>query len=34
MARDLEAARFHTLQPKKQQRFTGRVSMGLDPVGD
>jgi acyl-CoA dehydrogenase len=34
MARDLEAATFHTLQPKKQQRFTGRLSMGLDPVDD
>jgi alkylation response protein AidB-like acyl-CoA dehydrogenase len=34
MARDLAAARFHTLQPKKQHRFSGLVAMGLQPIAD
>lgn len=30
--RDSFAAQFHPLPAKKQQRFTGRLAMGLDPV--
>jgi alkylation response protein AidB-like acyl-CoA dehydrogenase len=30
--RDSYAAQFHPLQTKKQQFFTGRLAMGLDPV--
>ncbi|MFN0105544.1 MAG: acyl-CoA dehydrogenase family protein [Bryobacteraceae bacterium] len=30
LLRDALASQFHPLPPKKQQRFTGRVSMGLD----
>jgi alkylation response protein AidB-like acyl-CoA dehydrogenase len=30
--RDVQAAQFHPMQPKKQHRFTGRLAMGLDPV--
>lgn len=33
LVRDIHAAQFHPLQAKRQQRFTGRVSLGLDPVG-
>lgn len=33
MLRDAHAALFHPMQPKKQHRFTGRMAMGLDPVG-
>jgi alkylation response protein AidB-like acyl-CoA dehydrogenase len=30
--RDAQAAQFHPMPAKKQQRFTGRLAMGLDPV--
>ncbi len=33
LVRDLHAAPFHPLPPKRQQRFTGRLVLGLDPVG-
>ncbi|HEX2325163.1 MAG TPA: acyl-CoA dehydrogenase, partial [Chloroflexota bacterium] len=33
LVRDLHAAPFHPLPPKRQQRFTGRFVLGLDPVG-
>ena len=33
MLRDIHASQFHPLQPKRQQRFAGRVALGLDPVG-
>jgi alkylation response protein AidB-like acyl-CoA dehydrogenase len=32
MLRDVEAAQFHPLPAKKQQRFSGRLAMGLDPI--
>ena len=32
LLRDAHAAQFHPLPEKRQQLFTGRVSMGLDPV--
>jgi alkylation response protein AidB-like acyl-CoA dehydrogenase len=32
MLRDLEAAQFHPLPAKKQQRFSGRLAIGLDPI--
>jgi alkylation response protein AidB-like acyl-CoA dehydrogenase len=32
MLRDVQAAQFHPLPAKKQQRFSGRVAMGLDPI--
>jgi alkylation response protein AidB-like acyl-CoA dehydrogenase len=31
--RDVQAAPFHLLPEKKQQLFTGRVALGLDPIG-
>jgi alkylation response protein AidB-like acyl-CoA dehydrogenase len=31
--RDIHAAQFHPLQPKRQHRFTGRMVLGLDPIG-
>jgi hypothetical protein len=31
--RDMHAAPFHPLPPKRQQRFTGRLLLGLDPAG-
>jgi acyl-CoA dehydrogenase len=31
--RDAYAGQFHPMQPKKQHRFSGRLSMGLNPVG-
>ena len=31
--RDAYAGQFHPMQPKKQHRFTGRLAMGLDPIG-
>ena len=31
--RDVQAARFHPLQEKPQQRFTGRLALGLDVDG-
>ena len=33
MLRDAQAAQFHPLPAKKQQRFTGRLAIGLDPIG-
>lgn len=32
LVRDAHAGQFHPLPPKPQQRFTGRLAMGLDPV--
>src|SRR5919198_376896 len=32
LLRDIHAAQFHPLQPKRQHRFTGRFALGLDPV--
>jgi len=32
LIRDAEAAQFHPMPAKKQQRFTGRLAMGLDPT--
>ena len=31
--RDIQAARYHPLQEPKQHRFSGRIALGLDPVG-
>ena len=33
LVRDIHAAQFHPLPAKRQHRFTGRVALGLDPVG-
>jgi alkylation response protein AidB-like acyl-CoA dehydrogenase len=33
LLRDIHAAQFHPLQPKRQHRLSGRVALGLDPVG-
>jgi alkylation response protein AidB-like acyl-CoA dehydrogenase len=33
LVRDIHAVQFHPMQPKRQQRFTGRAVLGLDPVG-
>jgi alkylation response protein AidB-like acyl-CoA dehydrogenase len=33
LVRDMHAAQFHPLQAKRQHRFTGRLALGLDPVG-
>jgi alkylation response protein AidB-like acyl-CoA dehydrogenase len=33
LVRDMHAAQFHPLQAKRQHRFTGRMALGLDPVG-
>jgi alkylation response protein AidB-like acyl-CoA dehydrogenase len=33
LVRDIHAAQFHPMQPKRQHRFTGRAALGLDPVG-
>jgi len=30
--RDVRAAPYHPLQPKRQHRFSGRVALGLDPA--
>jgi alkylation response protein AidB-like acyl-CoA dehydrogenase len=32
LLRDIHGAQFHPLQEKRQQRFTGRMTLGLDPV--
>jgi alkylation response protein AidB-like acyl-CoA dehydrogenase len=32
LLRDLHAAQFHPLQEKRQQLFTGRLALGLEPV--
>lgn len=34
LLRDAHGAQFHPLPAKRQQRFTGRVALGLDPVAD
>lgn len=34
LSRDVRAAHYHPLPEKAQQRFTGRVLLGLDPVSD
>lgn len=34
LLRDAHGAQFHPLPEKRQQLMTGRVSMGLDPIGD
>ena len=34
LVRDAQGARFHPLPEKRQQQFTGRLALGLDPVGD
>ncbi len=34
MLRDVHASQFHPLPEKKQLRFTGRLALGLDPIGD
>ena len=33
LLRDIHAVQFHPLQAKRQLRFTGRLALGLDPVG-
>ncbi len=33
LLRDIHGAQFHPLQEKRQHLFTGRVALGLDPVG-
>jgi alkylation response protein AidB-like acyl-CoA dehydrogenase len=33
LVRDMHAAQFHPLQAKRQYRFTGRLALGLHPVG-
>jgi alkylation response protein AidB-like acyl-CoA dehydrogenase len=33
LVRDLHGAQFHPLQAKRQHRYTGRVAVGLDPIG-
>jgi alkylation response protein AidB-like acyl-CoA dehydrogenase len=33
LLRDIHGAQFHPLQAKRQHRFTGRVALGLEPVG-
>ena len=33
LLRDIHGAQFHPLQAKRQQRFTGRVVLGLEPIG-
>ena len=33
LLRDVHGAQFHPLQEKRQHLFTGRVALGLDPVG-
>jgi alkylation response protein AidB-like acyl-CoA dehydrogenase len=34
LVRDAQGARFHPLPEKRQQQFTGRLALGLDPVGE
>ena len=31
--RDAHGARYHPLQEKRQHQFTGRLALGMDPVG-
>lgn len=33
LMRDVRAAPYHPMQAKRQQRFSGRVALGLDPIG-
>jgi alkylation response protein AidB-like acyl-CoA dehydrogenase len=33
LLRDVHGARFHVLQEKRQHLFSGRVALGLDPIG-
>jgi alkylation response protein AidB-like acyl-CoA dehydrogenase len=33
LVRDIQAAQFHPLQAKRQYRFSGRMALGLDPIG-
>ncbi|MEJ8574818.1 acyl-CoA dehydrogenase family protein [Microbaculum marinum] len=33
LVRDVHGGQFHPLPPKRQHRFTGRIALGLDPVG-
>jgi alkylation response protein AidB-like acyl-CoA dehydrogenase len=33
LLRDIHGAQFHPLQRKRQHRFSGRLALGLDPVG-
>ena len=33
LLRDIHGAQFHPLQEKRQHHFSGRVALGLDPVG-
>ncbi|MND07203.1 hypothetical protein D3C83_290320 [compost metagenome] len=32
LLRDVYAAQFHPLPERKQQEFTGRLALGLDPI--
>lgn len=34
MLRDVHASQFHPLPEKQQHRFSGRIAMGLDPIGN
>ena len=34
LLRDAHGAQFHPLPAKRQQRFTGRIALGLDPIAD
>ncbi|HEU4806290.1 MAG TPA: hypothetical protein VFS91_10905, partial [Nitrobacter sp.] len=34
LLRDAHGAQFHPLPAKRQQRFTGRIALGLDPIMD
>ena len=34
LLRDAHGAQFHPLSAKRQQRFTGRIALGLDPIAD
>ena len=34
LLRDLHGAQFHPLPEKRQQLFTGRLALGLDPIGE
>ncbi len=34
MLRDAHGVQFHPLPEKRQQLFTGRMALGLDPIGD
>jgi alkylation response protein AidB-like acyl-CoA dehydrogenase len=33
LVRDIHAVQFHPLHAKRQHRFTGRLALGLDPIG-